>query len=179
MDIDNEEVFNKLLARLEPDLIDSTARYKQLRLKMIKFFQWRRCSDAEMLADETIARTVKNIIGGDEIQAEDPYVYIRVVAINVYKEYVRKEIKARTLFANLPQPTAESQAPEDCRIQCLLKLPPDKLKLLQEYFLDQKSSKQLAEELETTINGLRLQIYRLKKSLESCYEDCIEKLSGS
>jgi DNA-directed RNA polymerase specialized sigma24 family protein len=173
----NDEVFNKLLARLEPDLTDSTIRYKQLRLKMIRFFQWKRCGDAEILADETIARAVKKIIEGDEIHADDPYVYIRAIANNVYREYVRGEIKTRKLLANLLQPTLEPEVSEDCRIQCLRNLPSDRLKLLQEYFLDEKDSQLLAEELNITINALRLQMHRLKKRLDSCYEDCLKKLS--
>jgi DNA-directed RNA polymerase specialized sigma24 family protein len=176
MDI-NEEVFEKLLARLEPDLAGSTARYKQFRLKIIKFFQWKRCGDAEILADETIARAIKNVIEGKEIQADNPYAYVFVIAKHVYNEYVRKEIKKRTLLANFPQPPSESAESEDCWVQCLLKLPPAKLKLLQEYFLDEKSSQQLAEERNTSLNGLRLQIHRLKKELESCHEDCRKKLS--
>ncbi|MFL6212791.1 MAG: RNA polymerase sigma factor [Blastocatellia bacterium] len=176
MDI-NEEVFEKMLARLEPDLGDTTARYKQLRLKLIKFFQWKRCHDAEILADETIARTIKNLIKGDAIQADNPYVYVFGIARHVYNEFVRKEIKGRTLLANFPQPAGEPAESADCRIECLLKLPPNKLQLLQEYFLDEKSSQQLAEELNTTLNGLRLQIYRLKRELDSCYEDCRKKLS--
>lgn len=178
MDI-NEEVFEKILARLEPDLGDSTARYKQFRLKVIKFFQWKYCGDAEMLADETIARTIKNIIRGEEIQADNPYVYVFVIAKHVYNEYVRKEIKTRALLTNFPPPDSEAAESDDCRIECLLKLPPHKLKLLQEYFLDEKSSQQLAEELNTTLNGLRLQIFRLKKELGSCYDECRKKLSGS
>jgi DNA-directed RNA polymerase specialized sigma24 family protein len=182
MDI-NEESFSKLLARLEPDLADSTARYKQLRLKMIKVFQWRRCEDAELLADETITRAVKYIIEGNEIRADDPYVFIRKIAKFVYNEHVRKEIKVKTLLADLiqmpVQPPIGSVDSEDCRTECLLNLSPDKLKLLQEYFLDVKSSKQLAEELDTTINGLRLKIHRIKKELESCFEECLKKLSGT
>lgn len=178
MDI-NEEAFDKLLARLEPDLTDPMARYKQLRLKMIKFFQWKRCGDAESLADETIARTAKSILEGNEIYADNPYVFILVIARNVYREYVRKEIKHRTLMSNLSEPETELRDSEDCKVQCLLSLPPDKLRLLQEYFLDEKSSKQLAEEHKTTINGLRLQIHRLKKGLQSCFENCNKKLSDS
>jgi DNA-directed RNA polymerase specialized sigma24 family protein len=95
----------------------------------------------------------------------------------------RKEIKVKTLLADLiqmpVQPPIGSVDSEDCRTECLLKLSPDKLKLLQEYFLDVKSSKQLAEELDTTINGLRLKIHRIKKELESCFEECLKKLSGT
>jgi RNA polymerase sigma factor (sigma-70 family) len=177
----NEEAFNKLLASLEPD-IDPPERYKQLRFKMIKFFQWKHCGDVEILADETIARALKNIFEGYKIEADDPYIYIRAVAINVYREYVRKEIKTRTLIANLLQLPIESkvsEVSEDCGVQCLQKLHPDKLKLLQEYFLDEKSSEQIAEELGTTINGLRLQVHRIKKGLNSCYKECIKKLSRS
>jgi DNA-directed RNA polymerase specialized sigma24 family protein len=178
MDI-NEESFNNLLARLEPDLSDSTARYKKLRLKLTKFFQWKRCDDPEGLADETVARIIKNTIEGKEIYADNPYVYIFAVAKYVFNEYVRKEIKNKELLGNFSEPQIVSSDWEDCRIQCLQKLPPGNLQFLNEYFLGEKSSQELADELKISINALRIKIYRLKKDLEACYEDCRKKLSKS
>lgn len=175
----NEKMFDKLLARLEPDLPDSASRYKQFRLKLTKFFQWKRCADAESLADETIARAIKNVVEGLEIKADSPYVYVFVIAKNVYREYVRGEIKQRDLFDRLSEKAVQSDAWEDCRIQCLRELPPVKLRLLQVYHLNEKSSIQIASELNMTVNALRLKIFRLKKGLESCYENCRRNASKS
>jgi DNA-directed RNA polymerase specialized sigma24 family protein len=169
-------VFDKLLARLEPDLPDSARRYKQVRLKMTKFFQWKRCADAESLADETIARAIKNVVEGLEIKANNPYIYIFVIAKNVYREYVRGEIKQRSLFSRLSDQPVQSGDWQDCRVQCLRELPPEKLRLLQTYYLDEKSSIQLAGELNVTVNALRLKIFRIKKDLESCYENCLRNI---
>lgn len=175
----NEEPFDDLLARLEPELADSTARYKQLRSKLIKYFQWNRCGDPESLADETITRALKTVIKGTEIRADNRYYFIYAIAKNVRNEYIRREIKDRNLLDNFHEPTVELKDAEDCYVECLLNLPADKLKLLHEYFLDKRNSEQLAEELGITINALRLQIHRLKKALETCFEDCRKKLSES
>jgi DNA-directed RNA polymerase specialized sigma24 family protein len=175
MDI-NEEAFEIFLQRLEPKLSDSKARYKNLRLKMTRFFEWKRCQDAEDLADETINRTMSFLILGKEIHAENPYSYIYGVANNIYKEYVRKQIKREKLIRDLPDRLAPAEDLQDCRIQCLQKLPPEKLKLLNQYYLNVEERDALPSELGLTVNALRLQIHRLKKELKLCHEECRKKL---
>jgi len=176
MDI-NQETFDKLLSHLEPDLPNSEARYKQLRLKMTKFFEWRHCNDSEELADETITRVVNQLAAGKEILAENPYAYFYGVAKNVYREFVRRQINKEKILDNLPEQTAPSQDWQDCRDQCLQKLPADKLELLQHYYLNIKGREALAQQLNLTLNALRLKVHRLKKELRTCYEDCRKKIS--
>lgn len=173
----NEDIFNKLLARLEPTLPTSEARYKQLRLKMIKYFDWKRCEDAEGLADETIVRTAKSLMAGKEILADNPYFYIYAVAKNIYKEYVRKQIKREKLLDDLLDPTPLAETSQDCSGECLQKLSPDKLNLLRQYYLNIKDREALAQELNISLNALRLQVHRLKKELRDCYEKCRKKIA--
>lgn len=167
----NLDHFDLLLLRLEPALADPPARYKRLRLKLIKYFQWKRCNDAEMLADETISRIIMKISEGQILQGDKLYSYVYAIAANLYKEYVREEQKKSTLLANIPQ-FRDPVEFDDCRHLCLRKLSSDKLKLIQEYYLNEKSPQQLAEELNVTLNALRLQIHRIKKELRACYKDC-------
>lgn len=175
----NEEVFDKLLARLEPDLPDSARRYKQFRLKLTKFFQWKHCADAESLADETVARTIKNILNGLEIETDNPYIYIFTIAKNVYREYVRREIKYRDLLSDITEQSGQPEEVEGCWAECLQALSREKLMLLQIYFLGDKNGIQLAEEMNMKVNALRLKIFRLKKELEACHEKCLRNLSES
>lgn len=178
MDI-NEDIFNKLLARLEPNFSDSEARYKHLRLKMIKYFDWRHCEDAEGLADETIVRTVNSLMMGKEILADNPYIYLYAVAKNIYREYVRKQIKQENLLVDLLELPVHAESYQDCSVECLQQLPSDKLKLLQQYYLDAKSRDALAQDLNVSLNALRLQVHRLKKELRECYRQCRKKIARS
>src|ERR1044071_5351979 len=130
----NQQAFEALLLRLEPDRPDSEKRYKQLRLRMVKFFAWKRCEDPDGLADETISRAVKNLSEGEVIRADNPYSYIYAIAKYVFMEYLREKRKREIIVSDLPDHLqsypGESQ---DCRKQCLQRLSEDKLSLLQTY----------------------------------------------
>ncbi len=176
MDI-RDKVFDNLLFRLEPNLPDSAARYKLFRSKMVKFFEWKHCEDADGLADETITRTLNHLSAGKEILAENPYIYIYGIAKNVYREYVRKQIRKEGLVRKLKElPGLAEEEAQDCRAHCLEKLPPDKLELLKRYYLYPEDRETLAAELGMTLNALRLQVHRLKKELKECQEDCLRKI---
>src|SRR4029079_14400249 len=95
----NQQAFEALLLRLEPSYPDQEKRYKQLRLKMVKFFAWKRCEDPDSLADEKIGRAVKNLSAGEDIRAENAYSYIYAIAQHVFMEYIREK-KKREIIIN-------------------------------------------------------------------------------
>jgi RNA polymerase sigma factor (sigma-70 family) len=175
---ENEEVFDRLLLRLEPDFLDSSKRYKQFRLKMVKFFAWKRCEDPDSLADETINRVAKNLNAGEEIRADNPYSYIYAIAKYVFMEYLRDKKKRDVITSQLPDPEQVTiEGFSDCRKQCLDKLPPEKCRLLQQYYMDEKSREAMAQSLNISLNALRLQVHRLKNELRACNEDCLKHSS--
>lgn len=173
----NEKAFEDLLLRLEPDYSDSGNRYKQLRLKMVKFFAWRRADDPDSLADETIARTVRNLSAGELIRAENAYSYIYAIAKHVFMEHIREKKKRESLINNLPAHFLSlPEDSQDCRNQCLQKLSMDKLGLLQQYYLGESARNKLAQSLNVTLNALRLQVHRLKQELRACEAECLDNL---
>lgn len=86
----NEGAFEQFLRGAEPEASGDSARYKRFRKKLIKFFQWKRCIDAEDLADEVILILAKKTYSGAEIQTKEPYAYAYGIAQNVLREYIRK-----------------------------------------------------------------------------------------
>lgn len=171
----NQEAFEALLLRLEPDQPDTQKRYKQLRLKMVKFFVWRRCEDPESLADETISRVIKNVGVGEEVYADKPYSYVYGVAKYVFMEFLRDKKKRGDLVNNLVEHSQiASGNQEDCRKECLQKLPLNRLKLLKAYYLAAENREELAQTLNISLNALRLQVHRIKQELRACYEDCLK-----
>jgi|ERR1700754_888910 len=171
----NDQIFEALLFRLEPELSDSDRRYQQLRQKMIKFFVWRRCEDPDGLADETISRTVKNLSTGEEIRAENPYSYIYAIAKHVFMEYIREKKKRELLVSNVTdhQQSVPDALPE-CRTECLKKLPEDKRFLMLRYYIGEENRDALAISLKLSLNALRLQVYRLKQELRDCEKKCLD-----
>ena len=80
-----------LLALLDHDPVRAEARYRLLRLKLVKFFAWRGCDSAEDLADETVLRVTRNLADGQVVTRTDkPWVYIYGVGLRVYREWVRE-----------------------------------------------------------------------------------------
>ena len=173
----NQRAFEALLLRLEPGCPDHEKRYKQLRLKMVKFFAWKRAEDPDGLADETISRAVKKVSEGEEIRADNPYSYIYAIAKHVFMEYLREKKKREIIVSDLTDHlrsyTEESQ---DCRTQCLQKLSEDKLILLQKYYMGEESREMLAQSFNISLNALRLQVHRLKQELRACEKDCFDNL---
>ncbi len=60
--------FDQFLANLDSDQNRAGQKYEALRQRLVKFFEWRACSYAEELADETIDRVVRKIDLGEEIK---------------------------------------------------------------------------------------------------------------
>ncbi|HST23830.1 MAG TPA: hypothetical protein VLR90_22165 [Blastocatellia bacterium] len=173
----NQQAFEALLLRLEPGCSDHEKRYKQLRLKMVKFFAWKRTEDPDGLADETISRAVKNLSEGEEIRADNPYSYIYAIAKHVFMEYLREKKKREIIVSDLTDHLRNyPEESQDCRKQCLQKLSGDKLSLLQKYYMNEEPREMLAQSLKISLNALRLKVHRLKQELRTCEKDCFNNL---
>ena len=172
----NQEELEQILLRLEPEIEGFDRRYVQLRLKMVKFFSWRRCEDPEGLADETISRTVRKILCGEEIRAANPYTYVYAVAVNVFREYLRDQKRRRELADTYPASEPQvSNDMRDCRRRCFEGLASDKTKLLVEYYVSEQSREALAKSMGLSLNAVRLQVHRIKVELKVCHRQCMEQ----
>src|SRR5689334_4734060 len=85
----NQTGCDNVFRLLEPDVETLEQRFQRCRFKLLKFFAWRQCEDPDLLADETIARLVKNVEAGQEISANNPYSYVYAIATNVFREFLR------------------------------------------------------------------------------------------
>src|SRR5580658_7238433 len=71
-----QQEFNGLLQRLSSQPVEAGEKYEELRWKLIKFFQWSACINAEELADETLDRVARKLHKGDEhIQNLEAFVW--------------------------------------------------------------------------------------------------------
>lgn len=172
--------FDRLLKALEPEASSATEGFRRCRTKLVKFFVWKRCEDPDNLADETTTRLLKNVSSGQKISSDQPYRYVFAIASNVFFEYLRSKKRSGIQtdiddLRELPAPAGQ----EDCYSTCLEQLSPDKREFLESYYLDNIDRTEFANEKGLTINALRLQVFRYKRALNSCVENCLRRLNSA
>jgi RNA polymerase sigma factor (sigma-70 family) len=182
----NQESFDRLLAWLDPDREESARKYEKIRQALIQIFTWRNLPEAEELADETINRVTQRI---NEIASQytgDPARYFYGVAKNLIKEYERKQraevaLEGQELALVSPkEDVAAIDLTYECLRVCLEQLSPSKRELVLAYYLKEKQAKidyrdALAQRLNVNPNALRVQVHRIRISLQSCIEKCLRK----
>jgi DNA-directed RNA polymerase specialized sigma24 family protein len=178
----NQERFEKFLSWLDEDRETAGRKYEDIRRRLIKIFYARGCYLAEELADESIDRVIKKC---DELMATyqgDPALYCYGVAHKVFLEFTRKP-KNEELPDTIVQKeiNVEELKPEyKCLNKCLKKLKPDQRRLIIDYYKGEKQTKivgrkELEKKLEITNQSLRVRALRIRKLLQKCIENCLER----
>lgn len=168
-----------LLAWLDSNYERAVARYEVIRRGLIERFINHGCLDAESLADVVIDRVAKRV---PEIYASyqgNPANYFHGVAKNVLLEYYR----AKRSEARRSPPDTEPTFSEiyyDCLDRCLSELASEKRELILRYYREMKrakieSRKKIRQELSLGADALRVRAYRIRKTLEHCVRDCVER----
>jgi RNA polymerase sigma factor (sigma-70 family) len=180
--------FEKLWHSVTPHGETTNEEYFRLRSGLIKFFQWRRGESPEDLADETLARVIDRLENGEVTSNLATYCYS--VAAGVWKEYLGTRKKMRlaaveledilSLRAPLAEDLNDDDTKHECLELCLQKLLPKDRALILQYYQKEKSAKieqriKLAKDLGTSVNGLRVRIFRIRERLERCITQCMEE----
>ncbi len=185
-----QDAFDTLLHWLDANRDHAGSKYEAIRLRLIKIFTCRGCSEAEELADETINRVSARVT---EIAASyngDPALYFYGVSQKVHLEYLRKcqqkraELEVDSTVGALTIPTVslvEDIEPEyECLERCLDHLPTDNRKLVLQYYQQERKAKiehrkRLATELGIAVNALRIRAHRIRLTLQQCVHECLEQ----
>ncbi len=178
------ESFHEILAWLNADPDIAASIYLQLREDLTNIFIWNRCNDPESLADETIDRVARKVHELRKTFDGDPRLFFYGVARNLIRENPKK-IKTQVSLENIDLPAfvvSESQAEdaellEECLHTCLEKLGSDKRELILDYYAKEKLAKirhrtEMARRLGTSVETLRVRVYRIRATLEQCIERC-------
>jgi len=179
-----EEAFAKFLACLDPDKERAGETYEMLRLKLMKFFDWRGAHFPEECVDETFNRVARKLESGESIR--DVATYSHGVARMVLLEALRSPENKSLSLDDLSETGATSPAPEeadvrrDCFERCLSDLPPESRLLILEYYRDERRSKidnrlSLAMTLGIPIDALRSRAQRVRNRLEKCISLCTQQ----
>ena len=179
-------------ARQGPDRDrEAEARYSEIVRKLVFFFAGRGCGDAEDLALETVLRVARKCreIAGTEYEDRTGYFY--GVARNVLHEWQRDSRRDLTRRESLKQDIAvpaqqswtEKEAVHACLDKCVTELPQETRHLIQTYYSLEKAAKidshrKLAEGLGKSVNALRIEVHRIRKTLRACVFACMQAEAG-
>jgi len=174
----NLDAFDKLLGWLDADREEAGKKYEKIRLRLIKIFACRGCTEPDRLADETIDRVMSKIDWLVENYVGDPTLYFCGVARYVLKEDVRDRAKPNALP---PVAVIEDEAEKreyECLDQCMEKQSERNQMLLLTYYEGEAQTKivnrrKLAEGLGITLRALRLRVYHIRLQLRDCMEVCL------
>lgn len=180
------ENFKEILAWLDPDREVAATMYVQLRHDLEKIFTFRGCADPEGLTDEVFDRVAKKVNEVRPTYVGDPRLYFRAVANNLIKENLKRAKTQVSLEEpELREPTTtesdedKAEDMEECLRSCLQKLSAENRKLIVNYYAKEKQAKidhrsELAQQLEISVETLRVKVYRIRVSLQACIERCVE-----
>jgi DNA-directed RNA polymerase specialized sigma24 family protein len=177
----SEPAWNALLTRLGPERDSAGAEYEVLRRRLIKYFEWRGCSDSEDQADMVLTRVARKLEVGEIVVNIQSYAL--GVARFVLREHFAMPAVAPLDMAALATTADDQRAPEapddrhNCLERCLEKLPAQSRALVLRYYEGEGGAKitirhAMAREMEITELALRLRVFRARGTLEECMHRC-------
>ena len=179
--------FDEILAWLHRDRDEAANIYVQLRNDLTKIFAWNRCADPDGLTDEVFDRVAQKVHDVRQNFQGDPKLFFYGVARNLIRESPKRAKKQISLEdTDLPalEAVAEDESAtrrEECLDLCLQKLSVEKRELILRYYAKEKQAKidhrtELARQLRISVETLRVRVYRIRGTLETCIERCLDHL---
>lgn len=171
--------FARFLEHLSSDAEEAGRLYTRLNKKLAGFFKLKGVSEAGKAADETLDRAAVKICAGTPVP--DVSKYCLGIARNVFKEYLRREQREKTVYMRFVEDLNDDSDEEIERIErvlrpCLEQLSDEERGLLMKYCQDLRGRaraehrRQLAETMKTTVLALRMRVTRLRSILGECVQ---------
>ncbi|HET9834512.1 MAG TPA: hypothetical protein VFP91_22465 [Vicinamibacterales bacterium] len=184
--VPTRRAFDRLLVWLD-DGVDSAGQgYLDMRRRLVRYFERKRCVDPDHLADDTLNRVMRRLQEEGTITAASPAQYCHIVAKFVLLEYVRQGAQTHArqplpadwvLAVQTSGQSDSSQSLHDCLERCLGELEPDEALLILEYYQGEQRAKierrrRLAVEFDLSPNALSIRACRIRDKLEACINRC-------
>ena len=178
---------DEILDWLHPDRDHAGEIYVQLRHDLTKIFTWNRCADPDGLTDEVFDRVSRKVHGVRLTFEGDPKLYFYGVARNLVKESpkrAKRQVSLEDTDLRAPEASTQDEVAhmrEECLNRCLQDLDPEKKELILSYYAKDKQAKidyrsEMARELGITVETLRVRIHRLRGTIETCIERCLDRI---
>ncbi len=176
----SQSSFDRFLANLDSDRDRAGQKYEVLRVRLVKFFEWRACRFADDLADETLDRVARKADMGEQINDYANFTF--GVARLLYLEAVKKQAKQQAVIIEMPlknNANDEDDSQLNCLQICLQKLSENNRMMILHYYYNDKQAKidyrkKLAEKLGLSLNALRIKALRVRAKLEECVFKCLK-----
>jgi RNA polymerase sigma factor (sigma-70 family) len=168
---------------------EAERKYAEVMRKLVCFFASRRCANPEDLAMETMLRVASKCRDVDVSSFSDRVGYFYGVARNVVHETHRsllREARGQEVFKqelmHLPTPDPDAwkhtDAVQSCLERCMGRLSEQGRRLIVHYYAKEGSAKiashrELASELGKSVNALRIEVHRIRKTLQQCVFTCL------
>jgi len=177
------EDFARFLQFLSPDEGEACRLYARLHKKLVGFFVLRGVSEPTSAADDSIDRAALKIIAGAPVT--DAEKYCLGFARNIAHERERLERRESSVFQRFIENLADGADEEIERINrvlkpCFAQLSAKDQELLRAYCqlirgrARAEHRRQMAERMRTSVQGLRMQVTRLRSVLA----DCVKRQAG-
>lgn len=178
-----KEAFDRFLGRLDVDRDVAGEKYECIRLKLMKYFEWRGSDLPDMDADETINRVVRRLEQGENVYNLNGYIYgvAKLVQAESLKKRNRKQelIDESSRFEPITETeNVEAKERQGCFDRCLGYLTQEDREIITEYYQYEKGKKiayrkQLAIRFNMSPNALRIRAHRQRVNLEACVGECL------
>jgi DNA-directed RNA polymerase specialized sigma24 family protein len=182
-----EETWGILIAFLAPDPDRAAELYLVMHAKLVTFFEHRNSPDPVQHADEVFDRVSRKVAEGVEVSNPMSYCYgvARMLQKEIYKEVERNRVAVDGFYSDCSSNAGEEEETltADCLHKCLGQMPEDERQRLLEYYEGGERArierrKKMAERLNVTLNGLRIDICRSRMKLQRCTNECCAELGG-
>jgi len=177
----NQQSLDRLLAWLDPERHRAGERYEAIRLKLTKFFEWRRCPFAEDCVDEAINRVARKLEEGQDVQVSPESFFFGVAQFVLREQFKNaRPVEAPNLDTLAAEEPAEGvERRHDCLEQCLSSLPGNSRTLVEGFYRGDgrariENRQKLAAERNIPLNTLRIRVHRIRLQLETCVSACVE-----
>jgi DNA-directed RNA polymerase specialized sigma24 family protein len=177
------EAFGKFLRWLSPNDESAVQEYQSIRLRLVRYFVHKGCSDPDDLFDKTIDVVVGKIEGGGEYP--NPAAFCFGVAKNIWRQDLRERssaaatrVEQNMAFATRPElPVLEQEL--KCLERCMGELSSGDREIVSQYHWGQgrdkiETRKRLADGAGG-VNALRIKMCRIRKELRLCVAGCMKQ----
>jgi DNA-directed RNA polymerase specialized sigma24 family protein len=176
--------FDALLALFSDDREVAGEKYEVIRSGLVRYFQFKGCSDPLSLADETINRVASKVDTFDSLRSMNITSYFYGFASNILLEYRRTAKRNISItetefaIAAVAQEPGEMDDETHCLMKCIATLPVSEQEMIVEYYAceredKKKIRKQMCDRIECTAATLHTKIFRIKTALRACVENCL------
>jgi DNA-directed RNA polymerase specialized sigma24 family protein len=182
--------FEQLLAALDPDRERAGREYRELHHRLVKFFEWQCTRRPDEQADRVIDRMTQKIEQGERVGNLRAYAYgvAKLLLRETWKEAAREDTARAQILRMVrsaegdlvmhPAEDDESGREQACLEKCLASLPAKNREIILGYYSDDQSGRirarrELAAQLGTDLNALRVRAHRIRTQLEDCVSKCV------